>query len=246
MFTNILLNEQLLWLVILGFYLLDNIKQLSGFHMVLREGWDLKWRADLPSPTFTLVHRHVHLINPLVPYALAIRLTWFTEAPNDPSKIRRADRFLRVMRRKVVGLRCLSAMSFIAFFMVGPILTYMRGLTFALQQVAPTYLAILGGVAIILVSDRKFWRLTMGQIVGLAVECAVCPGYLINITRKLSWNFTRLSVDGGVYGLLRTTSSSAMKLREAMSFALEDLEEEFGDDANERERLMVYAKSMSL
>jgi hypothetical protein len=245
-FENILLNDQLIWLVILTFYLFDNIKQLSSFQMVLRERWNLRWRADLPSPTFVILHRRFQLINPLMPYGLAIRLTWLTETPNDPSKIRRADRFLRVMKRKVVGLRYLSAISFVLFFIVGPFLTYEGGLTFALQHVAPAYLATLAGVVFTLFSDRKFWRLTAGQIVSLALECAVCPGYLVNITRKMSWNFTALSVDGGIYGLHRTTSNSAMKLKQAMIFAIEELEQEVGEDANERERLTVYAKIVSL
>ena len=240
MSDDILLNDQMIWIVIFILYVLDNIKILSSSHLVLREGWNLSWEADLPSPIFTLVNRHRGLINPLTPYTYAVRLTWLTEAPNDISKIRRADRFLRVMKRKIAGLRCLSVVAFVTFFFVGPMFTYLRGLGLALHYIIATYMTILISVAFILISYRKFWQLSAAQIAGVVFECAVCPAYLVNITRKVSWNFVNLSVDGGAYALQRTTSASIIRLRENMSFALEELAVEFGRDELLQKKLAVY------
>jgi hypothetical protein len=241
---SILLDEQLLWLVILGFYLLDNVKHLSGFQIVLREQWNLRWRAELPSPSLAFAHRQLHLLNPLLPYGLAIRLPWLTDNPNDPAKIRRADRLLRLVKRRLSAYRCLSAAGFVAFFILGPSLTYLRGLGFALWHVAPVYLLILAGTILLMIADRKFWRLSGAKILGLSLEYALCPGYLVNITRKMTWDFVTLAVDGGRYGWLRSTAEARQRLESGLGLALEELEQECEGDAAARARLLAYARSV--
>jgi hypothetical protein len=243
-FESVLLREQSLWLVVAGFYVFDNLKQLPGNKLVFHEKWNLRWRASVPSDSLVFLNTQVAFLNILLPYTLALPVEWLTAEPYSPSRIRRADRFLRVCRRRILPLRCISAICFFAFFIEGPFLTYWRGLTYALLHMTPIYAAALAMLSIALVVDRRFWHLSAPQIIGTVFEAAICPAYLVNITHRMSWKHMRLDMDGGAYALLRFRSRFHDDLKSALNSALEGLEQKVVDDPEARERLFAYRESV--
>ena len=243
-FDSILFDEQSLWLVVAVFYVLDNLKQLPSQSLILQETWNLSWRAHSPSDTLMFLQRRLVLLNIFLPYTRVLPLEWLTAEPDNQSRIRRADRFLRVSARKIFSLRCISAVCFIAFFVAGPLLTYWRGLTYALLQVAPIYVASLALLSFTLMADRKFWKLTPSRIIASAFEAAVCPAYLANAAHRISWNHIRIDVDGGAYGLLRCPPHFHADLKSTLNFALEQLEEQAANNEQQRDRLSAYRESV--
>ena len=225
MFDSILLCEQGVWLIVAGFYVLDNLKEIPYNKLVFYEAWNLAWRVSLPSDWLVLLNKQIALLNFVLPYTLALPAEWLSAEPSSPSRIRRTDRFLRVCRRKIVPFRCISAACFIAFFIEGPLLTYWRGLDYALLHVAPVYAAALAMLSIAQVVNRRFWHLGVRQIIGTVFEAAICLAYLVNLTHRMSWKHVRLDADGGAYGLLRCPSRSHDDLKSALNFALEELEQ---------------------
>jgi hypothetical protein len=243
-FDSILLNEQSLWLVVAIFYVFDNLKQLPGKKLVFHESWKLAWCAYVPSDTLVFLSKQMAFLNVLLPYTLTIPLEWLTVEPYNPARIRRADRILRVSRRKMFSFRCISVICFFAFFIEGPLLTHWHGLTYALMDVLPIYLVGLAMLSFALVVDRRFWHLSAAQIIATAFEAAICPAYLVNVTHRISWKHIRVDADGGAYALLRCRARSHDDLKSALNFALEELEQNVVGDPQELERLFAYRQSI--
>jgi hypothetical protein len=242
--SNVILNEQGIWIVLVLFYVFDNIKQFQGNKLVFRETWRLDWKVDLPSEALVFLNRHFVLLPVMLPFVLTMEMRWLTENPCNPSHVRRADRLLRVARRRVFPLRCISTIAFLTFFVAGPILTHIRGLTFALLEIAPIYVGMLLTLLLSVFFDRRFWRLRVTEIIYIAIEAAICPAYLANLTHRLSWRCIRLDVDGGAYGLLKSSSKSLNEFRSTVNFALEELEQRFAEDSVEEVRLQEYKKQI--
>lgn len=245
MFDNsIFLTEQGIWIVIALFYVFDNVRQLQENKLVFRETWRFDWKADLPSEALVLLNRHFILLPVLLPFVLTIEMRWLTDNPRDPSQMRRADRLLRVARGRAFSLRCISSIGFLTFFVAGPVLTYWRGLVFALLQIAPVYVGMLLMFLLSAFFDRRFWRLRFTEIAYAVVEAAVCPACLVNITHRLSWRRIRIDVDGAAYGLLRCRPNSLNELRSTIGFVLEELEQRFAEDPIRKAHVQEYSKSV--
>ncbi len=137
MLDNILFDAQGIWVVIALFYILDNVKQLRSNRLVFRETWNFGWQPEVPSDTLVFLNKQIIFLKILLPHTMAIQLEWFTDEPHNSSRIRRADRFLRVARRKIFIFRCISTASFFAFFVEGPAITHWRGLTIGLVYILP-------------------------------------------------------------------------------------------------------------
>jgi hypothetical protein len=242
--SSILLTEQGIWLVIACFYAFDNVKQLRGNKLVFRETWRFGWRADLPSYGLVLLNRHFVLLPVLLPFVLTMEMQWLTENPRDPWQMRRADRLLRVARRRAFSLRCISTTAFLTFFVAGPTLTYWRGLKFALLEIAPVYVGLLLMFLLSVLSDRRFWRLRFSEITYSVVEAAICPAYLVSLTHRLSWRCIRLDVDGAAYGLLRCSPNSLNQFRSTMGFVLEEMEQQFTENSIQKTHLQNYSKML--
>jgi hypothetical protein len=243
-FNSIVLTEQGIWIVIALFYMLDNVKQLHGSRLVFRETWRFGWQATVPSDVLILLNRQIFFLPILLPYVLTTQMEWLTEEPRNDSRIRRADRLLRVARRKAFSLRCISVIAFLAFFVAGPVLTHWRGLVFALIHIAPVYITTLLMLLLSASSDRRFWGLRPAEIVYAVVEAAICPAYLVNATHRVSWKCIRLDVDGAAYGLLRCSPGSLKEFRAALDFALEEMEQKFADDPIQWTRIRTYGESL--
>lgn len=244
MFDSIFLTEQGIWIVIALFYVLDNVKQFQGNKLVFRETWRFGWKADLPSQALVLLNWHFVFLPVLLPFVMTMEMRWLTDNPRDQSQMRRADRLLRLARRRALSLRCISTIGFLTFFVAGPVLTYWRGLVFALLEIAPVYVCLLLMFLFSAVSDRRFWRLRLTEVIYAVVEAAICPAYLANVTHRLSWKCIRLDVDGAAYGLLRCNPNSMNEFRSAIGFALEELEQQFSKDPAQKTYLKEYRKSV--
>jgi hypothetical protein len=242
--SSILLTEQGIWIIIALFYVFDNVKRLQGNKLVFRETWRLAWKADLPSEGLVFLNRHFVLLPVLLPFVLTIELRWLTENPRDPSQTRRADRLFRVARRRAFSLRCISIIAFLTFFVVGPVLTYSRGLVFALLEIAPVYVCMLLMFLLSVFFDRRFWGFRFTEIIYAVVEAAICPAYLVNLTHRLSWRCIRLDVDGAAYGLLRCSPNSLNEFRSTVGFALEELEQRLADDSAQKTHLREYREKV--
>jgi hypothetical protein len=243
-FNSILLGEQSLWAVVAVFYVLDNLKQLSGNKLLFYENCKLTWRISVPSDALVFLNKQVALLNILLPHTLTIPVEWLTPEPCNPSQIRRADRVLRVSQRKMFSFRWISAICFFAFFVEGPLLTYSNGLTYALLHIGPIYGTGLAMLSFTLLVDRRFWHLSVAQIIATLFEAAICPAYLVNVTHRMSWKHIRIDADGGAYALSRCQARSRDDLKSALSFALEELEQKLANNTEERQRLIAYRESI--
>jgi hypothetical protein len=237
-FDSIYLSEQSIWLAVALFYILDNVKQIPGNTMVFRETWRFSWVAELPSNAFVFNNRQFVLLHPFLPYTITLAVQWLTPEPTQPARILRADRILRVARRRVFPFRIISVLCFFAFFIAGPVLTWWYGLTFATLNVLPFYVASLLMLLMVLISNRHFWHLTAWQITAAAIEAAICPAYLINFARRITWKLLVIGADGAAYGLLRSEEADKSRFRVALAFTLEELEREVTSDAKQRVRMI--------
>jgi hypothetical protein len=238
-------DQQMIWLIVAFFYILDNLKFLRGNQVVLQETAMLRWRADIPGTASEFLGRKVFVLNLLVPYGMAVQLGWLSlGSPNDQELVRRADRLVRIACGKILPLRQISAFAFLTFFIAGPILTHYVGLGRALVTIIPVYITLLLIFFISMAQGRRFWKLSVAQIGSLTFGAAICPGYLVNSTRRVTWDFLKLPVDGAAYGLLRCNPAYADRLGAALDFALDEFRERCVDNPEEMERLDSYRKSV--
>ena len=244
MFDSILLTDQSIWLVIAAFYVADNVKRLRGNKLVFRETWRFGWKAAIPSKTLVILDRQLFLLPIFLPHVLTLEMNWFSDKTYDKARMRRADRLLRVAQRRAFSLRCISVLGFVAFFIAGPLLTYWRGIVFALLEISSIYIGLLLMLMLALFFDRRFWRLRPSQVIYAVAEAAVCPAYLANATHRISWRSLSPDVDGGAYGLFKCTGSRLREFKDALSFALEELKLETPDDPTQAKRLKTYSEAV--
>jgi hypothetical protein len=202
--------DQTLWLVCAIFYLADNVRMHDPKTLFVGETWNRQWRILFPLHCFRLRGRSVTLLSPLLPSALVVGLDWLRDGAFDPAALKRATRTVKVRQRQMAPLRLLAGIGFVNIFVAGPIVTHIFGVGYALiLQMLPTHLLALAALAIVPAAERRLWRMSWLQVVGVVLECAVCPAYLVNICRRMA---IRFGVTGDAIVFVHSAASSEERL----------------------------------
>ena len=183
------------WLICAAFYLVDNVRLHGGRELLLAESLIFRWRLLFPLQHYRLGGRAVTLLPPWLPFLAVVRLSWLSHDAFSATRLRRTKRLLRFYRQCLAPFRVLASFYFLILFIVGPIATHYAGLGYAIILVVPLHVAGLSSLIAFLLMGRRALRMNWSQLIGLVFECAVCPGYFVNICRKLSIGYIRVSAD---------------------------------------------------
>lgn len=217
--------DQAFWVICGLFYLADNIRLLGGRELILAESLGRRWLPVFPVYRYRIAGRALSILNLLLPALGAVRMAWLTPEPFAPRELRRSRRVLRITCRRLMAFRALSALLFVTFFVVGPVMTHEAGLAGALTIVLPVHVAAVLLLVGLLIAARRAWRMSWSQLGSLAFECAVCPGFFVNICRKVSLGFAQVPGDALACAIAHGGERAARRVRERLPHALDDLEE---------------------
>jgi len=217
--------DQTFWVVCGLFYLADNLRLLGGRELILAETLGRRWLPVFPIYRYRIAGRALSILNLLMPALGAVRMAWLTPEPFAPPALRRSRRVLRITCRRLLAFRALSALLFATFFIVGPAMTHAAGLAGALTIVLPLHVAAVLALTGLLIAVRRAWRMSWSQLGSLAFECAVCPGFFVNICRRLSLGFAQVPGDALACALAYGGEPAASLVRARLPHALDDLNE---------------------
>jgi hypothetical protein len=178
-------SDQLFWLVCAALYLSDTIKILDPRRMIVWKTGELGWRPNIPLYRFLVRGRALTILNPFTPWRITIVLSWLGDSHFSISELRRTRRRSRVWGGRLSAVRVASCAMFGGLFVLGPVVTELQGLVAGLLAVAPIYVAAWLTLFGTLVSNRSLLGIHWGQIAWRLVECALCPGYLANVWRRI-------------------------------------------------------------
>jgi hypothetical protein len=193
---GIAIPEQAFWILCGLFYLADNLVWLRDGEIVLAETLGGACLPLFPVRGFALRGWRPALTNPLAPWLAAARLRAPPHAAARRPGPADAARRLAVARRPLAGLRLLSVTLALAYLVGGPLLTHYRGLETALAALAPLHLLAVAQLAVLMVANRRAWRIEGSRIAALSFEALVCPGLLPNSCRRVALRGLALPGDG--------------------------------------------------
>jgi hypothetical protein len=102
--------------------------------------------------------------------------------------------------------------------------THYAGLGYALVSIFPIHIACCVILLAFLVGSRPTWRMKWREVANLVFECAVCPGYFVNICRKLAIGYVHLPGDAIAIGLSQNGEGSTAVFFRGLDFVVEDLD----------------------
>jgi hypothetical protein len=231
--------DQALWVLSFLFYISDNVQRIPTREMVLSEGWNGEWKVTLPLYRYELGGRIFTVTNPFLPWLTAVRMDWLTTNAFESSVVRRANKRLFVLRQRILEFRLISAVLFVVYFILAPYLTRHFGLAYALMIALPLHLVFLGILGMTLIAKRRNLGLHWWKILSLTIECAICPGYFVNICRRISMGYAQIPGDAiGVAAKYRQASSPEFCRR--LDFYFEDLNQSGLASAADLEAINQY------
>lgn len=219
------LGDQLFWIVCAIFYVLDNIRRVGPRQIILSEASSGGWTPSFPLPWYRLGGRPVIVLPLYSPWRITVNMGLLTADAFATDNLRRSERSLRMYCKHLLPYRVISAMLFAAFFVAGPVTSYFFGLAYALAFVLSLYLIVLIVFITILISGRRFWRMTWPQLTVFAAECALCPGFFINVCRKIALGYARVPGDALALASLHGGKHAVHGLEAKLTLYLEDLRE---------------------
>ncbi len=237
--SNIAIPEQTFWVVCGLFYLADNIKRLDVRYLILLQSVSGRWSTVLPLYRYRIAGKAVTILNPLLPWCAGVQMRWLTADPFDRVAERRTRRLLFVSTNRLRDFSVLSAMLFVMFFVIGPLTTHFRSLSFALHLVLPVHFISVILLIILLVSQKHIWRMNSSKLVWLVLECAICPGYFINICRKISLEYIHVPADAIGYAFSSSEAARA-KVERSLEPYLEELCESSEIGVSEQPTIALY------
>lgn len=175
-----------IWLVALLLYIVDAARLLAPRHLLLTEAGPGRLAPVLSDEPFTLAGRALAFTPLLRPDRGAFAAPW-GEAWADGARLESAVESLARLRQRLRVARLVAAWAFVLLFGVGPALTLALGTSAAVVYTAailyPTILVAIGGVW----WQRRALGLTAARCAGLGLEILVCPAFLPNLVRKITW-----------------------------------------------------------
>jgi len=214
-------EEQSIWILIFAFYLADQVKLLGEDELLLQQTFRLGCAAKIARVPFVVLGRHLYVLDFFAPHALAGKASWSAGAATDARGLCRATREIALLDKRVTGIRAVGVSAFVVYFMVGPAVTHLYGLTQAVFLVLPLHGLLVAGLFAVQAISRRPLKLPWRQVVGLTLECALCPGYLPNAVRRISWP-RRLAADGAIFSLSRLDAERRERFRAALESRMEE------------------------
>lgn len=185
--------DHTIWIVALLLYVIDAARLLAPRHLLLTEAGPGRLAPVLSDEPFTLAGRALTFLPLLRPDRGAFAAPW-GEAWVDRARLESEVESLGRLRRRLDAVRIVAAWAFVLLFAVGPALTLALGASAAVVYTAailyPTILAAIG----CLWWQRRALGLTVPRCAGLSLEILVCPAFLPNLVRKITWPHT-IAVD---------------------------------------------------
>jgi hypothetical protein len=243
---GLLLRDQSFWLICAAFYLVDNARLHAGRELLLAETISLKWVLLQPLPRYRLGGRAITLLPPWLPFLAAVRLGWLKDDPFSALALTRTKRLLFFYQRCLGPFRVLASFYFILLFVVGPVATYYAGLGYALIIAFPLHIVGLVLLVLFLTIGRRAWRMHWQQLLGLVFECAVCPGYFVNICRKISLGYVRVPGDAIAVAFDQNQDSAVQSIMMGgFDILLDDLAEHDELRCDDHQHIATYRARLS-
>lgn len=176
--------DQLFWAICALLYVSDNFKSVGSTSLIFSERHNGQWAPILPFYNYEVAGRTFALLNPLTPWLLVCRISLF--GPTSVSQPVQLRRTLWVIHRRLRGLRSLSIFLFVGLFILAPLATAFIGLGPVLIIFALAHCLALITLCYLLLLDRRRLKLSFGRMTLLLFESAICPGYFVNICRRVS------------------------------------------------------------
>jgi len=230
------LSDNAFWLLAFALYSIDHIKLIDQRELVLHEDVSLNWHVVLAAIPFELRRRCVIILNPFCPFAMAFKMRWMIFEGTNPRALRKDRKSTLSLQRRALPLRVLVAVSFITFFICGPIFTGSLGLGRTLLLLAPIHAVVIAMIILVVVRDRL--GLPLKQWAALITECTFCPMYCPALLKRLSWR-TPLTADGLAFAKRYVPVDFLPELELAAQTRMEDTLEAC-DDAIERDEITKY------
>jgi hypothetical protein len=177
-----IVHEQMLWVVIGIFYLLQHFKFLRRDEAFLHVSMKGNAVASIPVFPFETIRGVLYIVNPFVPGRVLFRCHWGMTDAGDHFAIRRAWLRTRRTSRNLVSIRVVATLAWVLFFIICPTLTWLMGLERTLWVAIPLWISLYGAVVYLLLTHtfepgRNVWLLLF--------ECLVCPAYIAALPRML-------------------------------------------------------------
>jgi len=221
-FGGLYIEEWMLWLIPLGFYVADNTKTLADHEMIFLEDWTLRWTFRLDKQPFLVRNRHLYVLSLPCPHTIAVKLSWFR--PGKPARQGVPDFRRRLVRwrRSASALRTIGVLSFLLLFAAAPLMTVYLGLFNTLLVLLPVHAGLVVLAAGWLCLRRRALGMRRWQVAGAIAEIVLVPGYLPNVFRRTAWATLGGDVDGIalIQRLARTETTTG--LVDAVRFRLSE------------------------
>jgi hypothetical protein len=233
-------SDQLFWLVCAVFYLSDTVKYPDPRQMIVSRARKLRWWPNVPLYRFLVRGRALTILNPFTPWRMTLVLSWLSNSHLSIGELRRTQRRSRVWEGRLSAVRMASCAMFVGLFAFGPIVTELRGLFAGLLAVAPIYVGawlILFGT---LISNRSLLGIHWGQLTWRLVECAICPGYLANVWRRILIEHFRSNADAIAFCAQHMNAPQLGQMCHVVHAYVEDLRERDLITTEDQPALVAY------
>lgn len=218
-------SDQSLWVICAVFYLTDNLKFHTSRELFIAETLSGRWSLLFPISHYRVFGRTVTLLQPWLPFMATVKMPWLIPNALSHTMLRRTKYRLCLCQRRLALFRAISVVYFITLFVIGPAATHFAGLAYALTLVLPIHIIGVANLILLLVVDRRAWGIEWHQLFSLVFECAVCPGYFVNICRKVSIGYARVTGDAVAIVLEQSESRVDSPSACGIEMLLEDLAE---------------------
>ena len=233
MIDQLLSNEQLFWLVICSFYIVDNIKLVPKSHLVVRETLLSGYIPLIGFSKYELSGKEIKIPNLLLPFLTTFLLKYDPGSPLQKKDDIRTLRLIKVFQIYLRPLKVIAGLSFL-LLMAGPFFALYRGFSFALALLIPIHLILVFSAVVILIKRRKKLNLTKEKTLLLILEILLVPAYLSNIARRISFN-QDFHIDGYMFSVRQAKLGNLENIRhqigKKIDLEIEELELEENDQA---------------
>ena len=187
--------EYTLWIGCAALYLFDHARLLSPQELLYEEMLTGRWRIRVNKISFTLFNKELYILNPFLPWLCVFRAMWGQDF-SPSAKVARMERqnFLACLRG-CSELRLVSLFSFIAIFIIGPLLTATKGLPYAVLAILMLNVRFQVLSVSILWFRHKALRVSRWTSMLLVFEGLVCPPYTACLLKRVSLNYM-ITCDG--------------------------------------------------
>jgi hypothetical protein len=184
------------WIVAWTMVLADSAFLLEPGKFVFTVSRAKKPELRVSSVPFTMLNKEVVFAI----YSFPFRLFFVSSTSAPPQSEQEFFRRLSNMKRwehRTKPLLVLSSAA-MAILLMGPILAAVRGIQFALVVFLPALYALAVAASLVVWSNRRRFGLANGTALRICAEVTLCPVFLVNIAKRLSFSSQRFEMNAFV------------------------------------------------